>query len=220
MSPPRGNRPDLRLYLVTPDPMPAERLLALCLAATRGGVGTVQLRAKGATTDERVAVLRTLRRRLPEAVTLVVNDDVAAAAAVRGTGVHVGPDDVAPTLARERLGADVCVGWSLHRPADHAVGPPQWQDAAALAAVDYVAVSPVWPTPTKIDTTPAWGLAGIRRLHPLLPAGLPLVAIGGIDRGNAAAVRGAGADGVAVVSALAGATDPEAAARTLLAELG
>ena len=45
-----------------------------------------------------------------------------AAEAVRGTGVHVGPDDVAPTLARERLGADVCVGWSLHRPADHALG--------------------------------------------------------------------------------------------------
>ncbi len=86
-------------------------------------------------------------------------------------------------------------------------------EAAAGLDIEYLGVSPVFATPTKPDAGPAWGLDGLRALRAV--AARPLVAIGGIHAGNAASVMAAGADGLAVVSAIMGASDPEAAARDL-----
>lgn len=199
---------DLGVYLVTAEPA-TDATCGLVRAAVAGGVRVVQLRDKSCTTQQRIALLRRLRTELPPGVTVIVNDDVEAAVCVPGVGVHVGPDDDHPARVRRRLGDDVAIGWSIH-------DPDQLGDREALAACDYLAASPVWPTPTKIDTSPPWGLDGVRSLRTALPDEMPLVAIGGIHAGNAADVISAGADGVAVVSAICSAADPRAAAAELV----
>lgn len=208
-------RTDLGVYLVTAEPS-SDRTVGLVAAAVAGGVRVVQLRDKINSTDHRVMLLRRIRERLaadglPEII-LIVNDDLEAAAAVPGVGIHVGPDDLHPAAARSRLGRNVCIGWSIHH-------RDQLRDTAALAAVDYVAASPVWPTPTKTDTTAPFGLDGVRALRDVVPADLPLVGIGGIGLNNAAEVIRAGADGVAVVSAICAAAVPRRAAAELVAEV-
>lgn len=199
---------DLGVYLVTSEPA-TDATLGLVRAAVAGGVRIVQLRDKTSTTQQRISMLRRLRADLPSEVIVIANDDVDAAAAVPGVGIHIGPDDDHPARVRKRIGGDAVLGWSIH-------DLDQLDDRAALAACDYVAASPVWPTPTKIDTSPPWGLEGVRALRAGLPNEMPLVGIGGIDAGNAADVISAGADGVAVVSAICAAADPRAAADELV----
>lgn len=196
---------DLRVYLVT-DPA-YDDLESIVAAAVSGGVTCVQVRDKRPDAD-RVASVRRLRTVLPDDVVLIVNDDVAAAR--EGHGLHVGLDDVDPCSARALLGPEAVIGWSINHLS-------QLDDLAQLGACDYVAASPVWSTPTKTDTGVPFGLDGVRRLAERLDGRLPLVAIGGIDHSNAAEVIEAGADGVAVVSAICGADDPRAAAEELRA---
>lgn len=199
---------DLAVYFVTAEPA-TQDTLTIVKAAVAGGVRIVQLRDKTISTARRVAMLQRFNDSLPEEVIVIVNDDVQAAAAVPGVGVHVGPDDDHPTRVRELLGDDVVVGWSIH-------DRDQLDDHDALDSCDYVAASPVWPTPTKTDTTTPWGLDGVRALRDSLPSDTPLIGIGGINTGNAAAVITAGADGVAVVSAISAAVDPRMAAAELV----
>ncbi|PJJ54079.1 thiamine-phosphate pyrophosphorylase [Mumia flava] len=197
---------DLRLYLVSGDVPLGSDLIDVLEQAALGGAATIQLRLKGASPAERVRRAAEAAERLaPIGTTFVVNDDIDAALAVEGAGLHVGPDDLHPAAAREALGPDRVIGWSLHDLA-------QLDDAEALAASDYLAVSPVWPTPTKPDTTAPWGLDGVRRLRDAVPPEVPLLAIGGIDATNAASVIDAGADGICVVSAICAAPDPYGAA--------
>lgn len=196
---------DLRLYLVT-DPS-YDDLDAIVAAAVAGGVTCVQVRDKNGTSAQREAAVARLRTGLPPSVAVLVNDDLAAARA--GDGLHVGVSDTDPVTARALLGPDAVIGWSVNDVA-------QLEDAEQLAACDYVAASPVWSTPTKTDTTAPFGLDGVRELAALLGGRLPLVAIGGIDRDNVADVVAAGADGIAVVSAICAAEDPSSAAAGLL----
>ena len=199
---------DLGVYLVTAEPAD-DSTVSTVLAAVSGGVRIVQLRDKAAGTDRLVELLQELHDQLAgSGTTLLVNDDVDAASAVPGVGIHLGPDDVHPTTARRQLGEAVCIGWSIH-------DLDQLSDHAALEASDYVAASPVWPTPTKTDTTRPWGLEGVRTLRSRVPAGVGLVGIGGISAANAADVIMAGADGVAVVSAICAAADPRTASQRL-----
>ena len=197
----------LRLYLVTDGPACRGRSLEdVAAAAVRGGATCVQLREKHATTREFLALALALHRVLQAArVPLVINDRLDIALACSAEGLHLGQSDLPVNVARQLLPRDVFLGLSLENEAD--LGNSQGLD------VDYLAVSPVFPTPTKADTQRPWGLQGLAfvRAH----TGLPLVAIGGIDLGNAAAVIGAGADGIAVVSAVCSADDPETAARQL-----
>ncbi|WP_370614970.1 thiamine phosphate synthase [Mumia sp. Pv 4-285] len=207
------DRADLRLYLVTGDVPPGVDLVDVVVAAAAGGVTTVQLRDKVGSRDEVVRVgKRMVERLVGSGVTFVVNDDLEAARAIPGAGLHVGPDDLHPADARAALGEGAVIGWSLH-------DLTQLDDTSALDACDYLAVSPVWPTPTKPDTTTPWGLDGVRRLRDAVPSRLPLVAIGGITAANAASVVEAGADGVCVVSAICSSADPGAAAWTLRAQV-
>jgi len=196
---------DVRLYLVT-GPGPRGRdLVDVVEAAVAGGVTLVQLRDKSAGPAGRLRQVVRLRRVLdPWGVPLVVDDDLGAAAGA--AGVHLGPFDPAPTRARAVLGPHAVVGWSVEHPA---------QLVAAGDAFDYAAASPVWTTPSKTDTAPSLGLSGVRAVRRALDPRVPLVGIGGIDEANAGDVVSAGCDGVAVVSAVCAADDPEAAARDL-----
>jgi thiamine-phosphate pyrophosphorylase len=195
---------DLRLYLVT-DPR-TEALDDVVAEAVAGGVTCVQVRDKHASTQALAVQAGALRTALPAHVAVIVNDDVEAARAV--DGVHVGADDVTPSLARAVLGPDAVIGWSIN-------DLDQLGDDVQLAACDYVAVSPVWATDTKPDASEPFGLAGVRAVADRLAGRMPLVAIGGIDHDGAAAVVRAGAGGVAVVSAICASPDPRGAAERL-----
>lgn len=204
-----GGDPDLRLYVVTdPALTPADVLVERCLAAVDGGATLVQLRDKLAAPAALTAMARELVAALrPTGVPLIVNDDVEVALAAGAAGVHVGVGDLPPGRAREILGPDAIVGWSVE-------DVRQLDDVATVAACSYIAASPVWTTPTKTDTAPALGLAGVTALR--ARTDLPIVGIGGIGTPDRAAdVVRAGADGVAVVSAVFGAADVRAAARVL-----
>jgi thiamine-phosphate pyrophosphorylase len=138
-------------------------------------------------------------------VPLIVNDRIEVAVAAGAAGVHLGQTDSSPALARARLGPHAIVGVSIEEVGEIAAVDP--------GIVDYVAASPVFATTTKHDVKPPLGLGGLRAVR--ARTHLPLVGIGGIDARNAEEVVAAGADGIAVVSALMGADDPEAAAREL-----
>lgn len=196
----------LRLYLVTDQASLRGRTLAdVLLAAVQGGVSCVQLREKSLCTRDFVALALAVKDLLaPFDVPLVINDRMDVALACGAQGVHLGQSDMPVALARQLLPPEVFIGLSVENLGDVA--------RAAGQAVDYLGISPVYATPTKTDTAAPWGLAGVSQVRAM--TGLPLVAIGGIHQGNAAEVLQAGADGLAVVSAICSAADPGLAAQS------
>ncbi|SDB07465.1 thiamine phosphate synthase [Bauldia litoralis] len=203
--------PDLTLMLVTDAAMMARRgVVETSLAAVAGGVTVVQLRDKTASDESLTALARALRESLaPLGVPLIVNDRVNVAIAAEAEGLHIGQEDGSPAEARARIGTEMILGLSVTGPADVATVDP--------AVVDYVGLGPVIASATKADAAPPLGLDGTRAIGATL--GLPWVAIGGIDVGNAAAIIATGASGLAVVSAIAAADDPRAAAAELRAAI-
>jgi thiamine-phosphate pyrophosphorylase len=203
---PRG-RFDLSVYLVVGEELaPRRDLEALVREAVLGGVTVVQLREKSAPTRRLLRAARRLRPWLRERdVPLLLNDRADVALAAGADGVHLGQDDLPPEDARRLLGPDARIGLSCETPGQAAAADP--------SVVDYVAASGVFPTATKPGLTRPLGLEGLRRLRSA--TALPVVAVGGIHAGNAAAVVAAGADGGAVVSAVCSAEDPRAAAAAL-----
>jgi thiamine-phosphate pyrophosphorylase len=191
-----------RLYLVVGAAPQAGPLDVVVAAALRGGTDLVQLRIKDAGDDEILRAAATVRSACTAADALfVLNDRPDLAAATGADGVHVGQDDVPIARARALAGPDVLIGVSTHQPSDLA--------AARADGADYAGVGPVHATPTKPGRSAA-GLAYVA--HAAAHAGeLPWFAIGGIDLTNVAAVREAGATRIAVVRAIADATDPAAA---------
>lgn len=180
---------------------------AVAAALAAGGVGLLQLRAKGLQ-DARYHALaqeaRAASRKL--GVGLVINDRPDIALMVKADGVHVGQDDLVPRDVRKVLPASTLVGLSTHTPEEI--------KGAAREPVDYIATGPVFETGSKADAHAAVGLEGVRRARGLTRK--PLIAIGGITRENAPAVIAAGADGVAVISELLARDDLEQAARELV----
>jgi thiamine-phosphate pyrophosphorylase len=203
---------DLTFYLVADaDYVSGRDLVPLIEAAVRGGVTAVQLRAKNAPSGEflelarrTAAVLKS--RRVP----LLINDRVDIALACGAAGVHLGQQDVAPALARKVLAKGAVIGVS--------VNTPEEAEEAERQGADYVGAGPVYRTATKDTGLPVLGPEGIRRIKDRVR--IPVVAIGGITDLNARAARAAGADGIAVVSAILGAPDPEQAARRLKKAMG
>ena len=198
---------DPSLYLVVgPDDCPGGRMGAVVDAAVAGGVTMVQLRDKADDRDTRIERAKALMSRLrPLAVPLIVNDDPEAAAAAGADGVHVGPFDRPAAEARQIVGPDAILGLSVTALAEAADVNPD--------LVDYVGLGPVFPTPTKPDAAAPIGLEGLRAGCRALS--VPVVAIGGIQAGNAGDVIRAGADGIAVVSAICSAVDPRSAVQRL-----
>jgi thiamine-phosphate pyrophosphorylase len=199
---------DYSLYLVTDRGLSRGRSTPdVVAAAVRGGATVVQLREKTADTREFVEEAMAIQGFLSaRGVPLIINDRIDVAQAVDADGVHLGQKDMPIDLARKLVGPDMIVGISAESVADAV--------AAEQAGADYLGVSPIFDTPTKTDTASALGLAGLRKIRKRVD--LPLVGIGGLSAKNAAQVIAQGADGVAVVSAIVSADDPETAARELL----
>ena len=196
----------LRLYLVTDQASLRGRALAdVVLAAVQGGVSCVQLREKSLCTRDFVTLAIAMQELLaPLAVPLIINDRIDVALACGAQGVHLGQSDMPAALARRLLPPHVFIGLSVETRDD--------VTHASRLPVDYLGVSPIYPTPTKTDTAEPWGLDGLRQVRAMTD--LPLVAIGGIQLTLAHEVLQAGADGLAVVRALCSADDPAAVARS------
>ena len=189
--------------LVTDDRLMAGReIVDVARQAVRGGVTCIQLRLKGADARTLLGLARALREAVP--VPVLVNDrpDVAAAA---GCGVHLGPDDLAPSLARRLLPPESIIGVSVGTRGEAV-------RAQSDASADYWGVGPLRVTSTKADAGAALGVDGFRRIV-ALAAGRPCIAIGAVRPEDVRAVLDAGGAGVAVVSGILGAADVVAAAR-------
>lgn len=179
-------------------------------AAVRGGVSVVQLREKELETGDFYQEGLAIRYCLKAAgVPLIINDRIDIALALDADGVHLGRSDMPADVARRLLGPDKIIGLSVNEPA-HVV-----EDVVSL--VNYLAISPLFFTATKTDITTPWGLEGLRKARTMTD--LPLVAIGSIKRENAREVIQAGADSVAVVSAITAADDPERATKDLVKQV-
>ena len=183
-----------RIYPLTDVPLSrishAEQVKLLSL----GGASLIQLREKRMPPREfyeqaKKAVAVALSR----GVQLLINDRIDVALAVGAAGVHLGQDDMPPEAARKLLGPNAVIGYSTHN--------IQQAIAATKLPIDYVAIGPIFATTTKSDTAPVLGLDGLRTVRQAIGT-FPLVAIGGITHENASKVIEAGADSVAVISAL------------------
>jgi thiamine-phosphate pyrophosphorylase len=203
---------DLRLYaLIDPEHAGGRDLAELARLVAQGGATLVQLRDKRSDTRPMIERARAIKAALaPFGIPLLVNDRVDVALASGADGVHVGQDDMAVEDARRLLGPHAIIGLSIKTVAQ--------AEAAPLGLLDYVGVGGVFATSSKDNPNPPIGPAGLARIASVLrrraPA-FPLCGIAGIDAGNAGEAIAAGADGVAVISALSLNADPQAAARAL-----
>lgn len=178
--------------------------------AIKGGVDIVQLREKELSDDgflEKALRLKELTVRYD--VPLIINDNLKIAMACDADGIHVGNSDISPLFIRKEWSPLKIIGYSIEH-TEQMVSPE-------AAASSYLAASPIFGTPTKTDTIIEWGLHGLRQLRKL--SSQPLFAIGGIDEHNAFRVSSAGADCIAVVSAICGADAPAYAAEKIRNEI-
>ena len=195
------------VYLVTDRGLCRNRpLQEIILQAIQGGAAYVQLREKELSTrafvEEAIAVKKIL---FPFHVPLIINDRLDVALACGADGVHIGQEDMPYETARKLMGQEAIIGLSVETWAD--------VEASQNLDVDYIGASPVFATPTKTDTKEAWGLEGLKKIKSF--SRHPIVAIGGINESNARAVVEAGADCLAVVSAICAADNPAGAAVSL-----
>ena len=203
---------DLRLNaIVDPERAGGHALAELARRVAEGGATLVQLRNKRDETRAMVEMARAIKAVLePLGVPFVVNDRVDVVLAAGADGVHLGPDDMTARDARRLLGPDAIIGLSIKTVEEAKTAP--------LELIDYAGIGGIYATLSKAQKSPPIGPEGFARIAAELrrrkPA-LPLCGIAGIDASNAGAVIAAGADGVAVISALSLAPDPAAAARAL-----
>lgn len=202
----RRRLPDLlSVYVIVNASTPLDVVEQLLAA----GVGTIQLREKSLAPAKQIPIAKELQALCQErGALLVVNDFVDVVLASGADGVHVGQQDEAAATARRRLGPDKIIGVSTGFP-DQAV-------RAAQDGADYVGVGPIYATQTKATRPPA-GPGLISRIREVTT--LPIVGIAGISPGRAAPVIAAGADGVAVISAVLDAANPVEIATSLLEEV-
>jgi thiamine-phosphate pyrophosphorylase len=203
---------DLRLYaLVDPDVSGGHDLADLSRRVAQGGATLVQLRDKHGSTLRMIEEARAIKQALAGTfVPLLINDRVDVALASGADGVHVGWDDMPVAEARRLLGREAIIGLSIKTPEQVAKAP--------LDLLDYVCIGGVFQTSSKDNKEPPVRPDGFTKLTTLVRArapNLPVGAIAGIDQSNAATVIAAGADGIAVISALSVTPDPAAAAARL-----
>ena len=192
----------LRLVLVTDDALIGGRdLVALCLAAERGGVTSVQLRLKRASARELAAAARALGAVL--SVPLFLNDRVDVAIAVGAAGVHLGPDDVPLTAARRVAPTGFLIGVSVG----------SIDEARMAQNADYWGIGPLHGTSTKPDAGAPLDVQGFAGLARWAPKSVPCVAIGGVVPRDVSAILEAGGVGVAVIRGILGGSTVEASAR-------
>jgi len=206
------DRLDWRLCFIADSEAAEERdILQLIDEAVEGGATIIQLRGKKWTSREFLdagekAVQFLGSRKIP----LIINDRVDIALACKADGVHLGQDDMPLPYAREILGKNRIIGIS--------VVTPEEAITAEKGGADYVGAGPVFGTFSKKDLGPLLGLEGLRMIREKVK--IPIMAIGGISAANVADVISAGADGVAVISAIASAANPKRAAVEIIECIG
>ena len=196
--------------ILDPERTRGRDLATLADAAVKGGITLLQLRDKLSPTRLFVERARAVKTALAGRIPLLINDRVDVALAAGADGVHVGKEDMLPADARRLLGPRAIIGVTLKDSGDLAALDP--------AIVDYGCIGGVFDTSSKLNPAAPVGLDGLARLRrEAAPFGLPVGAIAGIDESNAANVIAAGADGVAIISAIFMADDVTAAAMRLRA---
>ena len=190
---------DLRLYVIVSD-------IDIVKQAIQGGAAMIQLREKNAPLDEVITLGRVLHAiTMQYGIPLIINDYVDAALAIGAEGAHVGQKDMPAREARQILGEEKILGVSVSN-VKEAI-------KAQADGADYLGVGPIFETHSKKDAGEPIGLERLREI--VQAVSIPVVAIGGISTLNAASVINAGASGIAVISAGAGAENPREAAREL-----
>jgi len=180
--------------------------LELARMAIKGGADTIQFRQKIGATREMIEIVRQLKQLcLDSGITLIVNDRVDVAIAAEADGVHLGQNDFPIALARKLLGKSRIIGGSA----------ASLEEARKCLAegTDYIGFGPVYPTASKADADPVTGIKLLKQAVEIIP--LPIIAIGGINIENMPEAIRAGAQGIAVISAVCCQEDPEQATRTL-----
>lgn len=203
---------DWRLCFVADSEAAAGRdILQLVAEAAEGGATIIQLRGKKWTSREFLEIgLEAVRFLRPKKTPLIINDRVDIALACKADGVHLGQDDMPLAHARAVLGHKKIIGISA--------ATPEEAKAAEKDGADYIGVGPVFGTLSKADLGPILGPAGLREIRKQVR--IPIIAIGGISAANVSDVIAAGADGVAVISAIACASDAKKAAAELIGFIG
>jgi len=198
---------DYSLYLVTDRGLSRGRTtLQIVAAAVAGGVTCVQLREKTCSTREFIEQARAVQSFLKSrGIPLIINDRIGVALAVKADGVHLGQNDMPIETARDILKDSMFIGISAET-LENAV-------EAEKCGADYIGVGPIFPTNTKADAASPLGPEGFLEIRKAVK--IPLVAIGGLNQENAGDIVRKGAEGIAVVSAIVSADDPENAAREL-----
>jgi thiamine-phosphate pyrophosphorylase len=199
---------DWSVYVISDREVAGERsILDLVRAAIQGGATVIQLREKTATTREMIELGIALHQITYDAdVPLIVNDRLDVALAIGAEGLHVGVDDMPVAMARQLMGADRILGFSPET--------VQGAEQGERDGADYLGIGDVYGTPSKADAGQPIGLDGLARV--VEAVSIPVVAIGGITADNAPETIRAGVQGVAVISAVIGARDPEEAARRIV----
>ncbi|WP_299508504.1 thiamine phosphate synthase [uncultured Roseobacter sp.] len=175
--------------------------------AARGGAAWVQLRHKTLADQDFADLARSLKDRLaPLAVKLIINDRVEIARTIGAWGLHVGQSDGDPALIRRRIGPDMVMGLSIEAEDQMAAIPS--------ASINYLGVGPVRQTLSKPDHAPPIGFEGLARIA--AKTALPCMAIGGLTAADVPAVRAAGCESIAVISAISRDADLQSAARDFI----
>ena len=202
---------DLRVYALVDPAVAGGRSLPALTALIAESVTLVQLRDKHGSTRVMVEEARDIAAVLkPRGTPLLINDRIDVALAAGAQGVQIGWDDMSTADARRLLGPEAIIGLSIKSIEEAAAAP--------LDLLNYVAIGGVYATTSKDNTSAPIGTSGLRAIAAAIrarKAGMPICAIAGIDANNAAEVIAAGADGVAVISALSMAKDPAVAAGDL-----
>jgi thiamine-phosphate pyrophosphorylase len=202
------DRIDWKLCFIADSEAAAERdVISLAAEAVEGGATIIQLRGKKWTSRDFLELgLRAGRLLRPKKIPLIINDRLDIALACKADGVHLGQDDMPLLYARKLLGKDRMIGISVATPAE--------AEVAARGGADYIGAGPVFRTLSKQDLGPLLGLEGLRSIRQKVT--IPILAIGGISSANVSDVVSAGADGIAVISAIASAANPKKAATELI----
>ena len=198
---------NLDLYLVTDRDLSKGRSLEWVVEkAVKGGVTVVQLREKDMETKDFIEEAKRIQKILePYNIPLIINDRVDVALTIGADGVHLGQTDMPYPMCRKILGNEAIIGLSVES--------IEQAEEANQFDVDYIAISPVFTTPTKEELTQELGISGVQKITGISKH--PSVGIGSIKPHNAESIIKAGADGIAVVSAICSAENPEEAASEL-----
>lgn len=196
------------IYLVTSgEGLGEETFFSILQKTLEGGISLVQLREKQCSSREFLRRGKKVKKLLDSyGVPLIINDRVDVALALGASGVHLGQSDLPYEEARKILGPQAIIGISVEN-------TKQLQEVSKYPGISYLGISAVFPSTTKSDTPHIWGLAGLREARKSTE--LPLVAIGGMGEENAKKVFEAGADMIALVSAIMESPNPKKTVQNL-----